>query len=173
MLLLQVYQNRLFLQQISTLLPLRRISPGFLYPGNTLPAFQTSPAAVLHIAVWLPASSVPWQLPVLPLSRYHPPGRSRGNKSYGCPCILAIFFNIGLSHNKREPSGSLLFSALRAVRLRPTSFRNSLYTLISNNIFFVFPYISASRFLLPAFLSFSTANNIYGINPCLSLCFSV
>lgn len=62
--------------------------------------------------------------------------------------------------------------ALRAVRLRPTSFRNSLYTL-NLNIFFIFPYISACRFLFSSFLSFSSANNIYGINPCLSLCFSV
>lgn len=62
--------------------------------------------------------------------------------------------------------------ALRVVHLHPTSSRNSLYTL-NLNIFFVFPYIPACRFLFSAFLSFSSTNNIYGTNPCLSSCFPV
>ena len=80
---------------------------------------------------------------------------------------------LGLSHSKREPFGSLLPSALRVVHLHPTSFRNSLYTLILNNILFILPKISSGSNLFSSFLTCAATHNVNSFNPCLSFCFTI
>lgn len=62
--------------------------------------------------------------------------------------------------------------ALRAVHLRPTSFRNSLYTLILN-ILFIFPDISPSCHLTFFCSFFALTRNINSCNASLPLRFSI
>ena len=95
--------------------------------------------------------------------------RCGNTRKIGCVAVLTAWLYFSISDYLITLNRC---GALRAVRLRPTSFRNSLYTLILN-ILFIFPDISPSCHLTFFCSFFALTRNINSCNTSLPLSFSI